>query len=77
MLRWLPRAVARRVRSEAFRKFAFVRSGISRSMAFSIEERGSPNDFDYRIFFSEFTSRAVNYSRNLNYASLLLGYREW
>lgn len=32
-------------------KFAF---GVSRrEMAFSIEERGSPNDFDYKIFFSK------------------------
>ena len=50
-LMWLLRATAaRRVSFESLRK---LRSCVTRVMAFSTEERGSPNDFDYKIYFSK------------------------
>jgi glycerophosphoryl diester phosphodiesterase len=48
---WLLRVAARRVRFESLRKLS---AGVTRAMAFSTEERGSPNDFDYKIYFSKF-----------------------
>ena len=67
MLAWLPRAVTR-FRSEASGKVAFVRAGISsrRGMAFSVEERGSQNEFDYRIFFSKFLLIASSMSGHVS-----------
>ena len=50
---WLLRVAARRVRFESLKK---LRAGATRAMAFSTEERGSPNDFDYKIYFSEFAN---------------------
>ena len=50
---WLLRVAARRVRFESLRK---LRAVATRAMAFSTEERGSPNDFDYKIYFSKFVN---------------------
>ena len=50
---WLLRVAAKRVRFESLKK---LRASATRAMAFSTEERGSPNDFDYKIYFSEFAN---------------------
>ena len=55
MLSWVCRAVPSNIAFQALRNSACIRAGIIRNMAFSIEERGSLNDFDYRVYFSEFT----------------------